>query len=227
MIIGTLLSRKNIENGLFRALNLELAERDHFPDLSLIADKTAFDTAIAALKSGGNTIIGLKNVTTPDNKDNDHYNIINIERVGAYNGRYGKNIKFFVQQGEETPDENTLYDLHELKGRVHDVEYALRIITKDNDVDIAVNEVINTALEDRSYIKSYDDSWTEGQEFLVRYQGEVNVSGSDYIERIYTYMVYDVWEHDSKIIRQNVPSTKYIEMKMNDDVVGTIGDAPE
>jgi hypothetical protein len=99
----------------------------------------------------------------------------------------------------------------------NNIEYEIRFVADDVFLDRVINTILLNAFNRRKEIfgVNSDLSLTTHSFFIERNGPAVDLSDKDYIERVYKYIVRDVFIGDEKIVEDNIPAVTQIKLFNN------------
>ncbi len=204
MLIGSKVTREAIERGLFKKLASVLEANNHYPS-PVGKTEVEFNTALDALRTANEMIIGIESVGSGFNKGIDYDNRLVLYRAASANGDYGQNVDYLEEKDKAVPSDPTTYVRLRQDGPVTDLEYEVRYTTDDTAYDREMERMMTLAFRKRIYITSIDEDGNDGQEFFFIFRNEIDLSTKGSIERVYRYAAKDICLVTPDVIRDNIP----------------------
>ncbi len=201
---------KNIDRAIEWALRDAFIGAGYWPDernFILTDDETGFNNAVVAM-SPRVDVFGVGNYT--DRGQLKTNNVI-ISRLPIENGSINFSNPFaYVLQPDST------YTKIKTPRSTSDISYRITLVAYDVETEREINEIIHSVFGNRESIFGMNDDLTNMTEefWIFRTGSPVDLSGKDFIEKVYQFVVTDViLEAGTEILEEG------IQPLLNADVV--------
>lgn len=207
---------KNIDRAIEWTLRDQCISENYWPDqraYNLASDLAGFDADLATRRTNKTPTIdvfGVGNYTDRAQLRSD--NVI-IERRNLGNGSIG-----FAYPFETVLQSNNTYSRLKTPEGTSNIGYVIRFVCFDVAMDRAINELIKKCFESRKSIFGINDDMTNMNEQFWIFKGgdPVDISGKDFIERLYFFIVKDVViDSGSNVIQSNISPVTTIYQEIN------------
>ena len=152
-----------------------------------------------------------------DRKELKANNII-IDREGitpSTDNFLQRKINFEEYQVEVDGETKTRYCKSRLGVTPEDIEYSITIVCEDSKSERILTDIMLNTFPIRKFATPYRENWV-AYDFDVFIERSVigNVSGTDYMERIFRYIVREVVIEREQIIDEAVPAIEKVEISL-------------
>ena len=223
-------SRTQADRAIFEAIRLQLVSLSFLPDITIQADLAAYEAARAALVST-NSLIDLFGVSSQEAKGDMLVDRIVVDRLSGSAGSIGATgITMYDEVLVE--DELDSYTKYTAQDRTSNLLYEIRLVTSKTSKERIMEEVLLRALGKLRSIKVYNENRTviDGAWLTLVYQGDFRIPKIDYNERLFRYLVRDIWDEPVTAITYSIAPITTINMELytiRDLAVGTDGETVE
>lgn len=193
MIIGTQLSIKELMDGVYETIRLELVSKGYLPDKRLSSNNTEWAAAISVhrlnLPSGKEiiNIVGDQNISERKKYEvNTIYINYDGKRVGDLRGS-----KIYYEQYTDGAQEK--YKKLRSPDSAEDIDILISFGTLKVARKREIEELLLNSLGSRRYLKGRDSNNAELQEFLIIGSGYVDISDDKLDEIQVRYTIKDVY----------------------------------
>lgn len=222
ILIGTLLKREEIENGIFEAIRLKLVAGNYLPDAAAIAPGTqaqqnaAWIAALATLRAThpDGKLIEVFNVGTSEARQAGKMNCIYIDYQQQMPGDIGGVGRVVFEKYDIVNESNFKWRKYKMPDRSYNLNYYIRYYTDSTAYDRIILGVIESALGSRRYLQGVkNDGTASAQKFLIQFGNYTNLSREKFLERLYSFVVPDVFLRDDlELIESNFPKATDIKV---------------
>jgi hypothetical protein len=187
-----------IDRAFEKAIRDEVVKQGYWPDITPFLstnDITGFEAAKAAIRASGKKLIEVSGVGNYADREELTNNEMIIDRLPATPGRLAAGNIFY-----EKKDENTYYKLR-MPQKTSNIEYNIRMVTNDIAYERLINGIVNKILGRRKVLSGVLDTGvlTENK-FRLYYAGELDLSNGEWIEKVYRYIVQDVFLEEPEVL---------------------------
>lgn len=168
------------------------------------ANETAYLTARQDVLDAGNELIDVFNISEADSRGEKLVNriVINLRSIDP-GSVYHSGETYY---DEVSPNH---YDTKTVEGGLQVLRYDIRSVTKSAKYDRICRQIILGALTNsKATISTVKDDYTfdTNKNFLIQHIGSTDVNQTDFLERLYTFDVTDVWidEFDTSTIETGI-----------------------
>lgn len=192
----------------------EVIAKGYWPDKRAFItanDKDGYNAAIAAMSSKIN-VFGVGNFK--DRKDLETNNII----IDRNNGLGDGTIGFSDPYRFELKANKKWKKIYSGEGSSN-VEYEIRFVCDDITLDRALTMIMQEAIGQRKFLHGINEDLTEIEEtfFIERNGPPGDVSDKDYLERVFRYIVKDVFIDVDKIVEDDISPMTSMTPALNID----------
>lgn len=196
---------EQLDRTIYEHIRRELVTAGVLPDRKLLTAKQ-YAIAKQALKTAGNLIdvFGSGSSEARDRKEVDR---ITILRKNTQRGSLGSKGVFYFEAQKDVDDNIVGYTKTKPPTGNKNVIYEIRIIAVTAKSERIMITAVNDALGYGDYINIVDPITLEGIEDKMEFlaiAGDVDVSTTDFMERLITYQFTEVWVDASKVISTTV-----------------------
>lgn len=208
----------HIDNGIELKVRSVVEGLDYWPNQTqffLDDDASGFESSLEAMIANNSTLIKVFGPGSYSDRENVVENNIVISRTNVGEGDIG----FSSPTDYEEYDDNGVIKYRRVKTEegTKNIEYEVRYITKKNNIDQILNDIILKSFSSRKFIYGYNITEspnlitkTEEGFWIFRNGDPVDVSGGNYIERIYRFRVVDICLEETEILYDGiVQATKF------------------
>jgi hypothetical protein len=193
---------ENIDRAIEWAIRDEVIRVNGWPDeRSFISspNESAYNAAINAIPAKDR--IDTFGVGNYKDREQLKMNNIIIEMEGIYDGNLGIGNPM---EFELMPDKT--YNKNDLGGGSSTLEYEVRFVCDNVALDRIINTIMLKALGKRKFIYGMNDDLTNMTDgFWVERNGNpVNLSGKNYIERLFRFIIRDVFIDECKVVETGI-----------------------
>lgn len=202
---------EELDRALFNHLRRKVVELGYLPNVedyqytggskAYAEDKKALDNCIEIFGVGG----------AESREERKAHKIVLNRKSSAVGSLGGFPATEFVpyKVGDETkfrkqylPDSNK------------DIVYEIRGITNSTTFERIIYSIIYSVFGTRRYLKSFKNLSEENDKvFLITSTGDVDVSSAELRERLFSFVLRDVWVEEPTLIRDNIPQLTTVIMK--------------
>ncbi|MCB9047615.1 MAG: hypothetical protein H6550_15890 [Chitinophagales bacterium] len=182
----------------------------YLPDVaSYIGDPAGYEAAKASLKTSLGANGRLIEVFGPGPWDNymDKASCrIVVTREGSAKGTIGgtNEVYFTATSGSGA---SAVYSKYAYPDATNHVSYSIRVITDSLAYDEIACGIVDKALGNRKYIATVDASGNDTtSKALVCFEGNVDLSSTHFMERMYRYQVKDIFMQPATLISSDIPA---------------------
>ena len=196
---------EEIDRTLFELIRLKLVKYGLLPDITQYTSLQDYKSAKDAIESSGKEVVEIRGVGTAEARDTKLSHEIIIDRKGASVGVLGG---YPATQFVEDTENGTLSKQY-LPDATNNIEYEIRVISNSIKYERILSQLIYQTLGIRKYHKVVENynSFLD-KEFFMTYNGDIDVTSTQTKERLFRYMVNDVWigsdDIESLLIRDNI-----------------------
>lgn len=215
---------QEIDRIFYEYLRLKVVELGYLPDKLLYANKQAYDTARKGIKLSGKELIDVFGHSTEENRGETTLNRFVVCRLTSEAGSMGGSpATYFERYTDALGKIKFRHKYYPEQSR--NLNYEVRLICGSGVYDSLMSGIIDEALGYRRYLKTIlPDRGVSLADIFVERNGEVDISGCGYIERIYRYEANDVFVQAGELIRENIPVLNTIDYgifvrKSNEDLI--------
>jgi len=213
-----IISLETLDRTIYEHLRRELVKRGHLPDITTFNSKETYKTAKNTIKgTTGKYLIEIFGLGASESRDKKQSHSIIINRKPIVPSELGGGTEYF------TPNKNgeviESYTKGKYPERSADVGYEVRIITNTVKVDRIITDVIFKALGWSKNIATIVDGSHNLDTKTVQcvFTGDVNVTSTDFIEKIYNYTLKEVWlDSTAEVYEGTIPVLKHIDIKVKE-----------
>jgi hypothetical protein len=207
---------EQIDRAIELAIRRVVIMLGYWPDQELFeGDDAGFEEAKQAIVASGKPLIKVYGTGSPDARGELDANNIMIDRKVVGFGDKGHAQAFFY---ESYPDENGLQVYRQLKTAevTNDIQYEVRFLADDIELDRVIIQIIMIALSNRMYLKGVKDDLSRTVDgFWIMAEGTpVDLSGENYLERLWRYIVKDVIITPTEVVAERISRIENIEVVM-------------
>lgn len=198
---------ENIDRAIEWAIRDEIIRLGHWPDQRTFVannDQVGFNAALQAMGADKIDVFGVGNYS--DRSQLKANNVI-ISREGPMNGGMG-----FSQPFRFELQTNRTYNKINSGTGSSGFTYEIRFVCDKVGFDRLINKVIQNCFGRRKYILGLNadlSSMPTGFDF-ERSAASVDLSGKDYIERLFPYQIQDILLDDDIVVETGIPMTTQI-----------------
>lgn len=202
------MTRENVDRTLFELLRKGVVAAGYLPDVSLFAgNPNGYKAAKLALQNSlpDKQLIEVFGVGSAEARDEKIVNKIVINRKREKQGTMGGFPSMRFTEYKNGLGQNR-FKKEFLPAYCKDVEYEIRFITNSTKYERVLSNIMDTVLGLRAYSKIYDNTGAQipDEEILIEQTGDLDVSSTKLVERLFMYTVPDVWLQENKLIQDNI-----------------------
>lgn len=190
-------------------LRQAVVEAGYWPDPALYVGqpRAVYDAAIAAIKNSGKEPIEIFGTGAAGTRGKLTGNRVLIKRLGNRTGDIGLGSRTYFEKKQD----NNFRQMRSSE-TTEDIEYEVRFVCDDTALDRILSTLTQKAFGNRKWLNGInpDLTKTENGFMVVKLGGPVDLSGTDYIERLWRYNVKDVVIIPDTVERDHVPAAREI-----------------
>jgi hypothetical protein len=201
---------KNIDRAIEWCIKDEVIKRNLWPAQRTFTTDSQLQNALTSMGTNPKVdVFGVANFT--DREQLKENNII-ISRSTPTAGSTGN---AFPYRFELQPNK-TFSKIRGSEGSV-DIEYEIRFVAFNVAMDRTINELLIKCLSNRKFLPGMNDDLTNmSDQFLIQRIGDpVDLSGKNFIERVFRYVVLDIELNEDEVAESNIPPMKQIDVTLN------------
>lgn len=213
---------EQVDRTLFEYLRLGVVAAGFLPDVTAYGTAALYTAAKDTLRASlaDKQLIEIFGVGASESRDEQSSSKIFINRTGFVKGGTGG---FPATQYETIvtgsgPSAVTSFNKYMLPAASKNVRYEVRYITNSVKFDRIIMQLIEDIFGDRGYLKTVEVSGSTvtftGQDILVDQENFVDVSSTDLIERVFYYIVPDVWIQNARVVTANIVPMSTVDVEM-------------
>lgn len=200
---------KNIDRAIEWALKDAFIEAGYWPDQRTYDannDLAGFKADLNARRANKVPTVDVFGTGNYTDRGQLQANNVIIERKDMPKGSIG-----FAYPYQTVLQPNKTYSKFKTPEGTNNIGYEIRFVAFDVEMDRAINEIIKKVFDTRKFIYGINDdvsNMTEG--FWIFESGTpIDISGKDFVERIYMYHASDVViESGNNVVQANIPPLK-------------------
>lgn len=204
---------EQIDRGLELRLRKTIVKAGHWPDPAPYIGQpaAAWEAAIEAIKTAGKTPIEVFGAGSRRERANLQANRVLIKRIGVDPGERGLGSRQYYEK-KDSGDYRKL----QTSETTDDIEYEVRFVCDDMKLDRIITTLVQAAFGNMVWMKGAqaDGTDTENGFWLSRLGNAVDISGKDYIERLWRFQVKDVLIVPDTVVEEHIPAAKEIVFEM-------------
>jgi len=212
---------ESLDRTIFELLRLRLVAIGYLPDITLFSTLAEYEAEKKAWEADpSKTLVEVFGVGPSKARNRKESHRILIDRKKSSVGSLGGNTIHYTENAEELPDEDfKRFTKRRRPENTFNVHYEIRIITDSARVDRKLSDVIYSGLGTKRATKLFEGNDFGDKLALLVYDDDVDVSSTDFIERMYQYSFMDVWlDSTSEVLSDNIAPILEITMEINDEV---------
>jgi hypothetical protein len=217
---------EQIDRAIELAIRRVVIMLGYWPDQELFeGDEEGFEEAKQDIIDSGKQLIRVYGTGSPSARGELDANNIMVNRKAVGFGDKGHAQTFFY---ESYADENGLQVYRQLKTAevTNDIPYEIRFLADDIELDRVISQIIIMTFSNRVYLKGVNDDLSRTVDgFWVMAEGTpVDLSGEDYLERLWRYIVKDVIITPTDVVAERISRIENIEVVMDVSTEQSPGD---
>lgn len=200
-LIHTLLLEE-IDRTLYECLRLELVSLGYLPDIVQFNTENDYLKAKKDIEDGKGFVVELHGVGSTEVRDAVQVCNVTLDRKGIPAGSLGGGTFQYI------PNSNGKFDKEQIPSMSSNVTYEVRVLSNSTKSERIITEMLLRVFGHRVYIpvlQQYNPD--KKKNFLLISQGSVNVTATNLLERVFTFVVPDVWLGKSALIEEIPPLT--------------------
>lgn len=217
-----IISLEILDRTIYEHLRLELVKRGYLPDILAFGTKEEYNAAKEVINNtDGIYLVDIYGLGASDSRDKKHAHSIIVNRKPIIPSSLGGGTTYYTpnMNGEEIEN----YTKGKYPERSADVGYEIRIITNSVKLDRILTDIIFKALgwsrDIHTMEKDSDDMGIKTVSCV--FDGDVNVTSTDFIEKIYNYTLKDVWLDSTAVTYEGtIPVLKHINIDVKEQTSG-------
>ena len=208
MILGSQLSRTQVERGIYEAIRKKVVAAGYIPDEAIV-DTTAGDGGTAQWISMKETLraslpdhklIEMKGIGTSEARDELKVNTILVSRIGRVpSGGRGNFAPAFDYDADTEK-----YKKYVMPNASWDLMYEIRYFTDTAIYDRIIEDCIISALGDKKKLQGINPDGTEAGPFQLEYSQDVDLTGGKYFERLFRHIARDIWIEAPDLVASDI-----------------------
>lgn len=202
---------EELDRMFYERIRKAVVAAGYLPDITLYATESAYKAARDALRTTKGQLIDVFGVGSFDARDEKTINKIVIDRTGRSQGSLGGAPERYMVTKSGT-GADTMYTQLQYPEMSDTVAYDVRFVGDRTSMERIAMQCIDSALGRRRFLKVYNNSGVEvSKAVLVVNNGDVDLSEKNYMERLFKYVVPDVFIATPLVVRDNIPVMKTVE----------------
>lgn len=177
-------------------LENKFVELGYYPDEDVVPN---IEAAIDALGASGDLVQVSGNTNYLDKGEvRDATVTVNRDGIRPAESNLANNNEYVVQNGQRPDGDGVLvdaYDVYKLPELTKDIEYDIRVVCEKITQEYKIYDAILATLPERGIMSIFElqspHDVAEGKTVYIEAQGVVDLSGNNYIEKSYRYLVKD------------------------------------
>jgi len=212
---------ESLDRTIFELVRLKLVEKGLLPDITAYATLELYE---AAKKTWGPILVEVFGVGQSKARDKKGSHRIVIDRKGLAMGTLGGNTTYHEENADYLEGEDfKRFTKKRRPENTFNVNYEIRIITNSTSVDRKLSDVMYSSLGTHRFTKLIEGEVFGTKSALIVYNGDVDVSSTDFIERLFMYMYSDVWlDSTSETLSTSIAPLLEITIKVGDEVTTVV-----
>ena len=199
--------REIIDRTLYEHLRVALVGAGMLPDKLLYNNKTAYQSAIDAIKNADNPVCEIFGVGHPDARVGVNGNRIIVDAKNKSKGTVGAYGAYKYEEQEDDTYTKLRYPEH-----TTDANYEITIVAKDVATHRLIMDLVYSTLGNTRYISTIaNDATLTGEAVLVTQTGEVEIGNNDFMETKLMYRLSDIWLIPFKILATGIAKLTQID----------------
>lgn len=219
---------EQLDRTIYEALRVETVGQGYLGDWTTVSGATIEDKRTDmkilndAIKANNRKIIEVMGVGSGSDRGTRKECTITVDRVSISEGStINTNVIAYEKQEDNTFEKFKYPDSTAI------VSYEVRVFCKTTEYERILQTIVTKALGRRRMLKALDSSTRTfiGEDFLLEFNGAVNVTSADYIEWLFKYQAVDVYIEEPEIVDANVPPLTevrecvYLEEKADNNLI--------
>ena len=199
-----LFSYDELDRTFYEVLRLELVALGYLPDITQYTVESDYAAAKEAIVTSGKEVIELFGVGASIARDEKTNSKITIDRKSGGSGTIGSSGLFYYEpytDGTQRKFRKMAYP-----DQTKNIRYEIRTIAKTRAYEVIMQDILYNLFDQKKYLNTIDvntELFTD-KKFLVKYEGDVDVSVVRYKERMFSYLVPDIYVNNPKVNRSGI-----------------------
>lgn len=209
-----------IDRTFFELLRLELVAQGFLPDRTLVTTPAGIKTAKANIVTGGKEVIELFGVGNYKDRQKVSTNKIVIDRLQTDLGGIGSYGVYTYRAKDDAPTPAG-YIKEQLPANTSNVLYQITYVVESTKYDRIIANIIQNVLDNRGCVQGFREDRTRTEHYFDYVQTDYkDMSGSDYIERVYRFTVSNIYLRPNKVVDTNIATLTEMNMCLLADELG-------
>ena len=197
---------EQLDRSMYENMRLAIIAAGYIPDRAAYATPALYKAAKVSLKASlaDHQLIEIFGVGTSAARDEKSINTIFIKRVTEGIGDIGAyGVTKFVPK-----DVNgvTKFDKERYPSSTQDIVYEVRFVANTVKFERIIVGLIYKVFGTKKYIPLYLNSGSlDSETVLCLKQGDSDVSSTDVKEKVYQFVLQDIWVEEFETVKENIP----------------------
>lgn len=189
----------------------EVIKKGYWPDqraFLIAGDEPGFQSALDAM----GTVIEVFGQGHYKDREQLRANNVVIDRVDIYDGSVGASYPYRFEYDQVAGN----FNKYRTGEGTNNVEYQIRFVCDDVDLERAITQIMLNAFPNKVHLKGIndDDNLTETEDgfWVFRLGPAVDISGSNFIEKIWRLEVSEVDIQEQTLVQADIPPVTQIDI---------------
>lgn len=216
----SIFSLTNIDRTIYENIRLVLVSLGHLPDITQFNNTTQYQAAKQVIKGSAKALINIHGTGVAESRDKKQSHTIIINRKVITPTNIGGGTEHF-EANKNNAGETSSFTKKKYPQKSTNISYEVRIITNSMKIERLLTGIIFSSLGYHKSLKVMDGNSLGLKTVQCIFGGTVNVTSTDFTERIFNYNLVDVWLDDTEeVLNTEVPILTDIELNIK-------GNAPD